>query len=271
MKPELVEIAMEDLQKWDSRLVELVKNSEIDPWDINIAVLTAKYMDLINHIENLDFRIPGNAVLTASVLLRLKSDHMDWQKKVHIERTREEINWNDLPIPKLKPVRRMVERKVTVFELVEALNDAFEVEKGRMGKKPVIHDLVKINQFEIGKLIDKLEARMDDLIDTVRLDEFVALLPENEFGKYDGVQYFLALLHLCNDGLLTIEQTGWNEPIYIGKLQEILPDSEPNLDGFSEEGKAVVEKLEAEIGASELEENERDDDEELDEVEEVEE
>ncbi len=217
MEPELLEIALEDIQKWDSRLVDLVKNDEVNPWDINISLLTDKYLELINHMETLDFRIPGNAVLTASVLLRLKSDHMDWQKKVEVERTKEDIDWDELPIPELKPVRRVVERKVTVLELVDALNDAFEVEKRRMSKRIRISEFVEISRFEIGELLEKLGGHIDSLEGSVHLADFVDGLPEEEFAEYDEAYYFLALLHLCTDGELELEQEGWNAPIYISK------------------------------------------------------
>lgn len=241
MKQELVEMALDDIQRWDSRLVELVKDKEVNPWDINIAVLTEKYLDFINHIESLDFRIPGNAVLTASVLLRLKSDHINWKQKIHIERSKEELNWDELPIPDLNPVRRVVERKVTVFELVEALNDAFEVERSRMGKKPMINELVKINRFEISGLMDGLKSYAENLADTLPFSEFVSALPEAEFAEYDAMHYFLALLHLANESIINIEQGGWNTPIYISRFTEIVPDKELEDYGAKEQENEDVE------------------------------
>jgi len=54
-------------------LVQLAKDGEIDPWDIDIVAVTDKFLD---RIDGADLRTSGRALFYASVLLRMKGDAM---------------------------------------------------------------------------------------------------------------------------------------------------------------------------------------------------
>ncbi|WP_255150688.1 segregation and condensation protein A [Halorarius halobius] len=54
-------------------LVQLAKDGEIEPWDIDIVVVTDKFLD---RLDEADLREGGRALFYASVLLRMKSDAM---------------------------------------------------------------------------------------------------------------------------------------------------------------------------------------------------
>ena len=58
-------------------LVELAKRGEMDPWDIDIAKATEKFLQYIDSLERRDLRIPARTLLYASILLRMKSDSME--------------------------------------------------------------------------------------------------------------------------------------------------------------------------------------------------
>jgi segregation and condensation protein A len=54
-------------------LVQLAKDNEIDPWDIDVVQVTDKFLD---RIDGGDLRTGGRALFYASVLVRMKSDAM---------------------------------------------------------------------------------------------------------------------------------------------------------------------------------------------------
>ncbi|WP_436343024.1 segregation/condensation protein A [Natronorubrum sp. FCH18a] len=54
-------------------LVQLAKNGEIDPWDIDIVAVTDKFLEAL---DDADLRTSGRALFYASVLLRMKSDEL---------------------------------------------------------------------------------------------------------------------------------------------------------------------------------------------------
>ena len=54
-------------------LVQLAKDGEIEPWDIDIVRVTEEFLD---RLDDADLRAGGRALFYASVLLRMKSDAM---------------------------------------------------------------------------------------------------------------------------------------------------------------------------------------------------
>ncbi|WP_049922855.1 segregation and condensation protein A [Halopiger djelfimassiliensis] len=54
-------------------LVQLAKDGEIDPWDIDVVRVTDKFLEAL---DDVDLRTSGRALFYASVLLRMKSDEL---------------------------------------------------------------------------------------------------------------------------------------------------------------------------------------------------
>ncbi|ARS89449.1 segregation and condensation protein A [Natrarchaeobaculum aegyptiacum] len=54
-------------------LVQLAKEGEIDPWDIDVVRVTDKFLEVL---DDRDLRTSGRALFYASVLLRMKSDEL---------------------------------------------------------------------------------------------------------------------------------------------------------------------------------------------------
>ncbi|MBR9689775.1 MAG: segregation/condensation protein A, partial [Candidatus Altiarchaeota archaeon] len=113
---DLLDIAMMDLNKVEPRIFGLIDGGDIDPWDIDISNLCDMYVGEIR--SRRDMRISGNALLTAAVLLRVKSKIFDEKVEKAVEKKPELL----VPDIEIVPVARKIERKVTVFELLDALN-----------------------------------------------------------------------------------------------------------------------------------------------------
>jgi len=108
-------------------LVELAKKGELDPWDVDIASTTEKFLKYIDSLERRDLRIPARTLLYASILLRMKSDSMEEDEpseeevEEEVEDLPEEDEVGDLPKP---PIRRRTKRPVTLDELILELKKA---------------------------------------------------------------------------------------------------------------------------------------------------
>jgi segregation and condensation protein A len=110
-------------------LVEMAKRGEIDPWDIDIARTTQKFLEYIDSLEKKDLRIPARTLLYASILLRMKSDFVEESKQdqgTSPEIIPDEIEFYEdavgcLPQP---PLRRHTKRPVTLEELISELRKA---------------------------------------------------------------------------------------------------------------------------------------------------
>jgi segregation and condensation protein A len=237
---DFIALALTELEKWDSELVDLVRESKINPWDIDITLLTAKYLERIREMDKLDFRIPAKAVITAAVLLKLKSERLEVREIISQARrgpAASEFNLDILSVPDLHPVRRIVERKITIMELVDALRGAFEVEKRKMlrQKKSMKQIGVRITSIDIEAVMRDLRQILDDLFYARETLDFTDLLKYKEFEVI-----FLALLYLANHGEIEIEQEEWNGPMKIRRaaaLPVVEPPSQKEPEGGFVDGR----------------------------------
>ena len=117
---------------WEGLIRDIVKKESLDPWDIDIDELTTKFFE---NIEDSDIVTYGKLFLTASLLLRMKSDMIEDEYQYYLSDLVGAIDLKDVfevpdvkIYPKLNPPRK---RKVTVDDLVNALKKAMEVEKRR--------------------------------------------------------------------------------------------------------------------------------------------
>jgi segregation and condensation protein A len=153
-------------------LVELAKRGELDPWDIDIARTTEKFLDYIDSLERRDLRIPARTLLYASILLRMKSDSMEGGEEVEpipeldecIDEVEEKID--QLPSP---PVRRHTKRPVTLEELILELKKAEMVGRRkamreRWPEAPAEKTLDLSHEEGIEEHIKALEPILDDML-----------------------------------------------------------------------------------------------------------
>lgn len=108
-------------------LLELVQEHKLDPWDIDIEKLTAVYMQRVREMREFDIRISGRTLLSASVLLRMKSDFLfNGREKSVAEEELEEVF--DLGLPELGQITiiQRSPRKITLLDLMGALQEALK-------------------------------------------------------------------------------------------------------------------------------------------------
>jgi segregation and condensation protein A len=134
---------------WKEIIYDLINTEQLDPWDIDIVLLSEKYMEKINEYEETDFLVSSKVLLAASLLLRIKSeillnqyiksiDEILFGKKEQKKYSLEKIELEE-EIPSLIP-RSPIPRykKVTLKELMSALNKAINTENRRI-KKEIIN------------------------------------------------------------------------------------------------------------------------------------
>ncbi|KDE57263.1 chromosome segregation protein ScpA [Halostagnicola sp. A56] len=134
-------------------LVQLAKDGEIDPWDIDVVRVTDKFLEVL---DEADLRTSGRALFYASVLLRMKSDELfapdepeeeelpPWEAPFADEGPVEDHEPGFDPIESLEAeMDRRLERKSargkpeTLDELVRELRDA---ERGTWWKESRSYD-----------------------------------------------------------------------------------------------------------------------------------
>jgi segregation and condensation protein A len=193
-------------------LVELAKRGDIDPWDIDIARTTEKFLDYIDSLEKRDLRIPARTLLYASILLRLKSDSMEGQKEEEPEVEAEELEsaeveeFDALPRP---PVRRHTKRPVTLDELISELKKAEMVgrRKAMRDRWPTTEEKALDLSHDEG-IEDRIKALgpiLDDMFMTSKKVSFVDINSRNSESE-DGVTNYVSLLFMAHRRQVWLDQ-----------------------------------------------------------------
>ncbi|MBI2147147.1 segregation/condensation protein A [Candidatus Woesearchaeota archaeon] len=216
----------EDEITWKSLLLDLVKSEEMDPWDIDISELTKQYIKMLKEMKEANLRISGKVVLAAAILLRIKSNRLVEEDIAQFDGllagTDEQALLADDTgqpgqpfdrsrykglrlIPKTPQPRK---RKVSIYDLISALEKALEVEKRRKLRIPSLIKLeLPTKKIDINEIMGKVYAR---ILTIFRKDEEKKItfnqLVGKESDKHGKIYTFIPLLHLTNQRKIDLEQ-----------------------------------------------------------------
>jgi segregation and condensation protein A len=262
---------------WQTIIYDLINSDQLDPLDIDIVLLTKRYFEKIEELEQADFYISSKVLLAASLLLRLKTeflldryiksiDEILFGKKEEPRYVYEKIEINEDDLPLLIPRTPLPRAKrVTLDELMAALNKAINTEVRRIKREVAIKRANKLSQVDIP------EFRRIDLKDRIKhfyakiltLLKRKAKTPEKHLNKVgflslvgkerdEKLAAFLPLLHLSNNKKLWLEQEKHLDEIWIYLYDYF----SKNRDIFIEELEKDIEEMKEELGKSEnLDEN----------------
>ena len=207
-------LIMDDKLTWEYLIIDVVREEGINPWDIDVSKLSHAYIDRIKKMKELNFRFSGKVLLIAAILLRLKSSEFVFVEKEEKEEHTPlldgvEIDYRELelnvPLPK--------KRKVTLQELMSALDAALVVKKRKELRKNRMKELKKREEFtlklrevnitdKIASLFTRLKQALSNL--SVKKILFSKLIPSK--SREDVVWTFLPLLHLSNNNKVKLHQ-----------------------------------------------------------------
>lgn len=244
---------------WQEIIYDLINAEQLDPWNIDIIILTDKYLEKIKLIEEADFFISSKVLLAASLLLKIKSEILldkyirsiddilfgkEDKKKYELERIELDEEIPEL-IPK-SPIPRF--RKVTLKELIESLNKAISTENRRIKKEVYQNNAMMESAFAIPKgrhnIADKIKEIYERLTKYLKEDKekkkisFTNFVGEN---KEERLISFFPLLHLETQKKVWLEQEKHFDEIYIWLKETYL---EHNPDPIIELKKELEEQIE---------------------------
>ncbi|HID60974.1 MAG TPA: segregation/condensation protein A [Hadesarchaea archaeon] len=191
-------------------LLELVQQHKLDPWDVDIEKLTHLYLKRVQGMQEPDLRTSGRALLSASVLLRIKSTYAlnGNSGKQTAEESLDEILDVDFPdLGEITLVQNMP-RKITLVDLLGALQEALEevpIKKIPQSQKTEkIVQLLNEHDINIEKHIDGLYKRISSLVASGTRVTLLGLVEGPT--KLAVARTFLLLLFLCANGKIVLKQ-----------------------------------------------------------------
>ena len=215
-------------------LVKMVKQGTLDPWNIDIADLTEKFLAELEERREMNLRVSGLTIFYLSVLLRMKSEILDEPESIPDDGIDEEyyeeeggdeyqgraltpVELLDREIDRRLKRKEVRKRNTNLYELIKQLRQAEKSERRRIRRQKLIdsddelfaepdtEEVVSIAHDEdyerLAREIYEFVSRSSEAHDVgVSLDEICAAF---HWPKY---LVYLPCLFLVQNGLVDIEQ-----------------------------------------------------------------
>ncbi|HIJ99387.1 TPA: segregation/condensation protein A [archaeon] len=206
---------------WEYVLLDIVRSENLDPWDIDISRLTAKYTERINQMKEFDLKVPARLLLAAAILLRMKSDRLvdSEEREAYAELLRgdEEFLFGDddeesgpseeVPLLTLITKRKHL-RKITLEDLIGKLEVSMRPKERKVKVEPFV---LVFDEVDITEQIEELYTKiMESKKDKIPFDD---LLPSKT--REDMINTLMPLLHLANDSKVKLVQEKLFEDLYV--------------------------------------------------------
>ncbi len=224
MQQQILDLLLKEEEvTWKTILYDLVKTEQMDPWDINVTLLTKKYIDVIKKMQEHNFRISGKILLAAAFLLKIKSAHLIDHDISNLDRliqqTEEVIDEEFLDELEERQRKEKVTfalvprnpqprtRKMSIHDLVSALQQAMATKKRILAQQRPVKFHVPEKKIDITQAIRDIFHKITyyaqkDKSTTV---SFSRLLPPKA-EKQEKVYTFIPLLHLENERKIETSQ-----------------------------------------------------------------
>lgn len=222
MQDQLLDMLMkEDEITWQTIIYDLIKSEKMNPWDVDISLLTKRYLETIRKLHELNFFVSGKVILASALLLRIKSHKLLTEDIVALdnllypsseEEFHEELddlydnkNTNIPPLAIKSPQAR--KRKISVNDLITALQKALEVDKRRILRRARYENVnVKIpeRKIDITKLIKDLYDKILNYFQNREIILFNDLLTSDK--REEKLLTLVPLLHLDHQKKLNLDQ-----------------------------------------------------------------
>lgn len=220
---------------WQALIYDLINTEQLDPWDIDLGILARKYLEKIKQLEEANFFVSSKVLLAASILLRLKSEILLYKYIKSIdeilfgkkEETKpiEKIEIDESQLPSLYPKTPLPRyRKVSLQELMSALDKAINTETRRIGKE--VEKVTREKQTEI--VLPKNRINIRDRIRNIYAKIITGFKKKQSRISYseltgnkreEKIACFLPCLHLDSQHKVFLEQENHIQEIYIWLYQ----------------------------------------------------
>ena len=249
---------------WQEIIYDLINTEQLDPWNIDIIVLSEKYLEKMQEFEEADFFVSSKVLLAASLLLRIKSeillnkyiksiDEILFGQKEKREHVLERIELDE-EIPELiprSPIPRF--RKVTLKELMDSLNKAIITENRRIKKEIINRNALR----ETGIVLPKRKFSIKNKIKEIYENLFSHFEKNKEHKKISFTKFvgsdrdkriisFSPLLHLENQKKVWLEQETHFDEIYIWLKKTYLQHNPDPFADLKEELEKEIKELDSE-------------------------
>jgi len=202
-------------------LLDLARKGEIDPWDVDLAQVTEKFLERIESMGDRDLPALGRTLLYASILLRMKSDSIEEGDEEPEDDYFDEFD--DVPVFRRRtveglpapPIRRRTRRPVTLEELISELKRAETVAdrkviRTREKPEPTVEEAME-RAHEEG-IEDRIRSLRDVIFERLAAEDRVAF---SDIGN--DVLNYVSLLFMAGRREIWLSQETLFGELYISR------------------------------------------------------
>ena len=189
-------------------LTDVLQLESIDPWNVDVGKLIARFLQEMRRLGDIDFRVSGNALYSASVIFMKKTRELVELGLLPPEVTEEE---EELVIPKILPPFRLSNRRVTLEELLLAMDRVLSkgvrerpipLSRRRRADMEPLSFAMEAARANIEETIAEVYSDISKIIKIGEVIQFSDLLVNNT--RREIVRVFFSLLHLYARALIDI-------------------------------------------------------------------
>ncbi|MHA2027376.1 MAG: hypothetical protein ACW98U_15865 [Candidatus Thorarchaeota archaeon] len=220
-------------------LTDVLQLDKVEPWNVDVGKLVGGFLDEMKRLGDIDFRISGNALYSASVIFMRKTREL---VELGLLPPEEDLDDGEIEIPLIRPPFRLTNRRVTLEELLVAMDHVLSkgsrrqtpTKKKYRSKSEPLTFRMNIDQANIEETIADVYEDICRLMKIGEITKFVDILMNNT--RQEIVRVFFSLLFLFGRAYIDIwmdeESVIW---VKLVEPPEITSDDEPSEDEIQPE------------------------------------
>ncbi len=189
-------------------LTDVLQLDKVEPWNVDVGKLVVGFLNEMKRMGDIDFRISGNALYSASVIFMRKTRDL---VQLGILPPEEDDNEEKLEIPLIRPPFRLTNRRVTIEELLIAMDHVLSKGARKRSTPTKRHYRTKVDsltftmnvdQANIEETLAEVYADLQRLLKVGDSSTFVDILMNNT--RKEIVRVFFSILFLYDRKLIDI-------------------------------------------------------------------
>lgn len=214
--------AEEDIEKmvmrptWKEMLLEMIATERLDPWNIDITVLSASFLARVRKMKTLELHIPANLILAAAILLKYKSNALRIIEDVPLAEGFAEEPGAPEEIPRLELVSRIPPKgPITLEDIMKEMERVMTYDNKEAPKPKKIEEVITMPapEFDIEERMDSVFARLKSSVDSEGWATFSGIV--ESANAEDTIRTLLPLLHLSQKKAVDLRQDEFFGEIFI--------------------------------------------------------
>jgi len=187
-------------------LTDVLQLDKVEPWNVDVGKLVVGFLNEMKRMGDIDFRISGNALYSASVIFMRKTRDL---VQLGILPPEDDDDDDELEIPLIRPPFRLTNRRVTIEELLIAMDHMMSKGErtrrtptkrlGRTKAEPLTFTM-NVDQANIEETIADVYADLQKILKVGEFSKFRDILMNNT--RKEIVRVFFSILFLFARGLI---------------------------------------------------------------------